>query len=148
MKQKVPNTEELVCLLADVEHKWDKIGTGLKISGNNLIAAFRDNNDDRSRLSSVLASWKESKSTPTTWETIIDLMKSLECNSTKIKIEQFLTKQEVYSKYAHMKDFVEDVPQGKLFILIEILNTDVYINVHFCNQLVFGLPCVCNVNTL
>ena len=115
--QKVPDTEELLGLLADVEHKWDKIGTALKISGNNLIAAFRDNNDDRARLSSVLTSWKDSKSTPTTWETIIDVMETLECNSTKTKIQQFLKKQEVYSKYARMKDFVtnEAVPLGKLF---------------------------------
>ena len=103
MLKKVPDTEELLGLLADVEHKWDKIGTALKISGNNLIAAFRDNNDDRARLSSVLTSWKESKSTPTTWETIIKAMESLEHNSTANKIRQFLAKHRF--KYARLSDF-------------------------------------------
>ena len=118
MLQKVPDTEELLGLLADVEHKWDKIGTGLKISGNNLIAAFRDNYDDKARLSSALTSWKESKSTPTTWETIIDVMESLKHNSTANKIRQFLAKQNVFSKYARMNDFVKDVPlpSGKAYI--------------------------------
>ena len=116
--QKVPDTEELLGLLADVEHKWDKIGTALKVSGNNLIAAFRDNNDDRARLSSVLTSWKESKSTPTTWETIIGIMENLKHDSTANKIRQFLAKHDAFSKYTHMNDFVKDVPlpSGKVYI--------------------------------
>ena len=118
MKQKVPDTEELLGLLADVEHNWDKIGAALEISSDKLIAAFRDNDDDKARLSSVLTSWKESKSTPTTWETIIDVMESLKHNSTANKIRQFLAKQDVFSKYAHMNDFVKDVPlpSGKAYI--------------------------------
>ena len=116
--QKVPDTADLLGLLDEVENEWENIGKGLEIFGNHLIAAFRDNNDDKSRLSSVLTSWKESKSTPTTWETIIDVMESLKHNSTANKIRQFLAKQDVFSKYAHMNDFVKDVPlpSGKAYI--------------------------------
>ena len=117
MLHKVPDTKDVLDLLINIEHKWENIGKVLGVSESDLIAAFQDN-DNRSRLSSVLTSWNESKSTPTTWETIIDVMGSLEYNSIKTKIQQFLTKQEVYSKYARMKDFVtiEAVPLGKLFI--------------------------------
>ena len=118
MLQKVPDTADLLGLLDEVENEWENIGKGLKIFGNDLIAAFRDNNDDKSRLSSVLTSWKESKSTPTTWDTIIGVMKNLKHNSTANKICQFLAKQDVFSKYARMSDFVKDVPlpSGKVYI--------------------------------
>ena len=118
MLQKVPDTEDLLGLLDEVENEWEKIGKGLEIFGDDLIAAFRDNNDDRARLSSVLASWKKNKSTPTTWETIIKVMENIKCNSTANKIRQFLAKHDVFSKYAHMNDFVKDVPlpSGKVYI--------------------------------
>ena len=116
--QKVPDTADLLGLLGNIENEWEKIGKALEIFGDDLIAAFRDNNDDRSRLSSVLASWKKNKSIPTTWKTIIEVMENLKHNPTANKIRQFLAKHDVFSKYAHMNDFVKDVPlpSGKMYI--------------------------------
>ena len=97
--QKVPDTMDLLRLLSDVEHKWDKIGKELKVNKTVLAAAFLDCDDHRSRFSLVLRTWKNTKTTPATWETIIDVMKSLNHNSIANKIRQFLAKEEIYSKY-------------------------------------------------
>ena len=97
--QKVPHITDLLRLLSDVEHKWDKIGKELKVKQNVLTAAFLDCDDHRSRFSLVLRTWKDTKTTPTTWETIIDVMKSLKHHSIANKVRQFLAKEEIYSKY-------------------------------------------------
>ena len=97
--RKVPDTMDLLRLLSDVEHEWDKIGKALKVKQSVLTAAFLDHDDHRSRFSLVLQTWKDTKPTPTTWETIIDVMKSLNHNSVANKIRRFLSKEEIYSKY-------------------------------------------------
>ena len=111
MLHKIPDTKDILNLLVNIEHKWENIGKELGVSESDLIAVFRDNNDDRARLSSVLTSWKESKSTPTTWETIIEVMENLKDNSTANKIRQFLAKHSF--KYAHLNDI--PVLPGELF---------------------------------
>ena len=104
---KVPDTNDVLGLLVNIEHKWKSIGKALGVSESDLIAAFQDSNDNRARLSLVLTSWKESKSTPTTWETIIRVLESLEHNSTAYEIRQVLAKHCL--KYAHMND-IEGIP--------------------------------------
>ena len=99
MLRKAPHITDLLRLLSDVEHKWDKIGKELKVNKTVLAAAFLDRDDHRSRFSLVLHTWKDSKTTPTTWETIIDVMKSLNHSSIANKIRQFLANEEIYSKY-------------------------------------------------
>ena len=113
--QKVPDTTDLLDLLVDVEDKWNKIGRALKVSQDVLIEAFQqDSDDDNARLSLVLSSWIETKPTSTTWETIIDVMKTLKLQSTSDKIQEFLSKEEVYSKYTDTEDFKSlHVIQGK-----------------------------------
>ena len=113
--QKVPDPTDLLNLLADVEDKWNKIGRALKVSQDVLMEAFQqDNDDDNARLSLVLSSWIETKPTPTTWETIIDVMKTLKLQSTSDKIQEFLIKGEVHMKYANTEDFGSlHVIQGK-----------------------------------
>ena len=97
--KKVPDTTDILHLLSDVEHEWDKIGKELKVQKTVLAAAFLDYEDHRSRFHLVIKSWIDTKPTPPTWETIIDAMKSLKHHSIANKIRQFLAKKEIYSKY-------------------------------------------------
>ena len=128
MLQKVPDPTDLLNLLADVEDKWNKIGRALKVSQDVLMEAFQqDNDDDNARLSLVLSSWIETKPTPTTWETIIDVMKTLKLQSTADKIQEFLIKGEVHMKYANTEDFGSlHVIQGKLC----------YVNISFMRMII------------
>ena len=86
MLHNVPDTEDLIVLLADVKHRWEDIGKALKVRGSVLMTAFRDYNDPDSRLSVILDGIK---SMNITWEKIIDVMESLGESSTAKKIHQF-----------------------------------------------------------
>ena len=55
------------------------------------------------RLTEVLTSWRDTTSSPVTWENIIRSVEGpiVGQHSTAVTIREYLTKPEVYSKYQH-----------------------------------------------
>ena len=74
MKQE-PDTRDLLELLAKINHLWDKIGASLRVDYNIIEGLHRRNEDNGSKLYEIVQKWKETKSSPVTWENIITEVK-------------------------------------------------------------------------
>lgn len=66
-----PDTHDLLGLLADINHLWDKIGASLRVAYNVIESLHLSNKDNSYKLHKILQTWKESKSSPVTWENVI-----------------------------------------------------------------------------
>ena len=86
MLHNVPDTKDLLDLLADVKDRWENIGKALKVNGSVLMTAFRDHSDTSSRLSVIVDGIV---SMDITWEAVIDAMESLGEISIAKKIHRF-----------------------------------------------------------
>ena len=69
--KKEPDTRDLLELLAEIDYSWDKIGTSLRVDYKIIEGLHRSNEDNGYKLHVILQKWKESKSSPLTWENII-----------------------------------------------------------------------------
>ena len=70
MKQE-PDTHDLLHLLVEINYLWDKIGASLRVDYNIIEGLHHSNKHDDSKLYEILKKWKESKSSPVTWENVI-----------------------------------------------------------------------------
>ena len=74
--KKAPSELELLNLLADISAKWRLIGICLRVPDNDLEGIQQNPISDIEKLSAVINRWKESQSSPFTWETVITAIES------------------------------------------------------------------------
>ena len=98
--KKVPELHDLLSQLAEIKHKWYELGLSLQVK-ESVLGNLQDGTNDTMKLTKVLTSWRDTKSSPVTWEHIIESVKGpiVENVPTAEKICKYLTKPEVYSKY-------------------------------------------------
>ena len=84
------------------------IGVVLEVEHSDLEGLSQSNKDDSTRLYEVLEAWMNTRSTDVTWETVITAVEGpiVDQKSTAVKIREFLSEPNVYSKYLGKKDFV------------------------------------------
>ena len=58
-------------LLADLSACWETIGIALRVDDNALDTLSRSSDSDTIKLNNVIRTWKSTKSSPDTWETLI-----------------------------------------------------------------------------
>ena len=63
-------------LLAPVAARWEEIGNGLKVADGAIESLKYSNQRDINKLSEVLQIWKDTWSSPLTWENIIEVVES------------------------------------------------------------------------
>ena len=99
--KKVPEHIDLLNLLAKIKHKWYELGLSLQVEKSVLESSLQASTNDIKKLDNVLTSWRDTKSSPVTWENIIESVKGpiVEQVTTAEKICKYLAKPEVYSKY-------------------------------------------------
>ena len=68
-----PDKFKVLDLLADISSRWQTIGLALRVDGNTLSGISRNNahDSDAVKLDIVIETWKSTKSSPYTWETLI-----------------------------------------------------------------------------
>ena len=98
--KKVPEHIDLLNQLAKIKHKWYELGLSLQVE-ENVLESLQNGSNDIKKLSKVLTSWRDTKSSPLTWENIIEIVEGpiVEDTLTAENIRKYLTKPEVYSKY-------------------------------------------------
>ena len=98
--KKAPQLHDLLSQLAEIKHKWYELGLSLQVK-ENVLENLQDGTKDIKKLNKVLTSWRETKSSPVTWENIIESVKGPIVEDVPIaeKICKYLAKPEVYSKY-------------------------------------------------
>ena len=86
---KRPELHRLVELLDPVCTEWDVIGCQL---GVNIEIIDDVNKSDETKLKEVIEKWVETKSTPTTWNKIIEVVKGPVIQSPDVarKIQEYL----------------------------------------------------------
>ena len=83
---KRPELHRLVELLDPICTKWDVIGRQLGVD----IEIIDDvNKSDETKLKEVIEKWVETKSTPTTWNSIIEVVKA-QSPGVASKIQEYL----------------------------------------------------------
>ena len=88
----VPDKFKVLELLADISSKWQTIGLALRVDSNTL-SGIRHNNahdSDAVKLDIVIETWKSTKSSPDTWETLINAIGGPLVNH-KAKVEEIRT---------------------------------------------------------
>ena len=98
--KKVPEHYDLLGRLAEIKHKWYELGLSLQVK-QNVLESLQDGTNDMKKLNKVLTSWRDTESSPVTWENIIESVEGsiVEQVPTAQKIREYLAKPEVYSKY-------------------------------------------------
>ena len=67
----VPNVHDVLKLLASVSSHWQEIGLALEVSSNDLKKIQQVPDSAEVKLSKVIETWLDTKSSPITWENII-----------------------------------------------------------------------------
>ena len=102
--QKVPDLHDLLNLLQNIADEWHKIGLSLCVSESVISGLSQSAEDNTVKLYKVLTHWMDTMSSPITWQNIISSVEGpiIANHSTADRIREFLSQQEVYSKYQGM----------------------------------------------
>ena len=74
--KEAPEKYELYHLLLDIKEKWYDIGLSLLVCRSVLDNLKHNQDDDLTKVLKVLNYWKDTQSSPFTWETVITAMES------------------------------------------------------------------------
>ena len=87
-----PDEHVLFNLLYDISDQWYDIGLSLQVCCNVLDDLKQSEDDDETKLKKVMNIWEDTKSSSTTWETMITAMESPTINNKEIAdyIRQYL----------------------------------------------------------
>ena len=99
---KTPEKYDLLELLAEVQDRWFDIGEMLKVNNASLKCLRQSNLSDSTKLADTLQLWIDSASSPVTWGTIVEVLRTDYINLPRVadKIEDKLSTQ-LYDKYCH-----------------------------------------------
>ena len=99
---KTPEKCDLLELLTEVQDRWFVIGEMLKVDNTNLRCLRQSNLPDSEKLADTLQHWIDSASSPVTWGTIVEVLRTDYINLPRVanKIEDKLSTQ-LYDKYCH-----------------------------------------------
>ena len=98
---KTPEKHDLLELLSEVRYKWFDIGEMLGVNFADLRGLHQSNFPDSEKLSGTLQYWIDSVSSPVTWGTIVEVLRTgLSLPRVADKIEDKLSTQ-LYNKYCH-----------------------------------------------
>ena len=67
----VPDHYEVLNLLASISVHWQDIGLVLKVSEYEFNSLVNSANSNNSKLSKVIRLWRDTESSPVTWEALI-----------------------------------------------------------------------------
>ena len=83
---------QLSYLLHDISNKWYDIGLSLQVRRNVLDEIKQSEDNDETKLKKLINIWEDTKSSSTTWETMIIAMESPAINNKEIAegIRQYL----------------------------------------------------------
>ena len=104
---KKPDKNDLLELLADIQHKWYEIGLALHVGEPVLENLAGKNNSDIANLDHVIRSWMDTMNSDITWQTIIKAVggRIVKNRATADMICSFLAQPNIYEKYSEQKDF-------------------------------------------
>ena len=92
---KTPKKHDLLELLAEVQDRWFVIGEMLKVDNTNLRSLRQSSLPDSEKLADTLQHWIDSASSPVTWGTIVEVLRTDYINLPRVayKIEDKLSTQ-------------------------------------------------------
>ena len=82
--KETPDEYELFSLLRSISDKWYDIGLSLQVRRNVLDEIKQSQDNDETNLKKVTNIWRDTKSSPDTWETIITAVESPVINNKEI----------------------------------------------------------------
>ena len=82
--KQVPRQSDLLHLLADIAYDWEHIGIALKLGYSTLGSLAQSKFTNIKRLAEVIQCWRESQSTPVTWETVISAVEGPTVQKKKV----------------------------------------------------------------
>ena len=91
---KKPDFNDLIGLLADIKHEWEKIGTALSVKESDL-GDQRQKVDSMTKLMGVIRCWQNTMPTEITWKVVIAAIEGpiVDHRATGMEIRKFLAKK-------------------------------------------------------
>ena len=88
-------------LLAPIADKWKEIGKGLGIAPGPINGVEQNNKGNINRLSGILQIWKDTWTSPVTWENIIKVVEGpiVDKKNEAQAMRDFLAKDENFERY-------------------------------------------------
>ena len=99
---KTPEKCDLLELLSEIQDRWFDVGEMLKVNNATLRSLHETNCSASRKLADTLQHWINSVSSPVTWGTIVEVLRTDYINLPRVanKIEDKLSTQ-LYDKYCH-----------------------------------------------
>ena len=82
--KETPDENELLDVFILISDQWYDIGLSLQVRHNVLDEIKQSEDNDETKLKKVINIWKDTKSSSTTWETIITAVESPVINNKEI----------------------------------------------------------------
>ena len=82
--KEVPRQSDLLYLLADIAYDWERIGIALKLGYSTLGILAQTKFSNIKKLAEVIKRWRETQSTPVTWETVISAVEGPVVRNKKV----------------------------------------------------------------
>ena len=101
-----PEFLDVYHLLKEKSADWNGFRRELWLDGNygDTLARDRSLTDD-DRLDKVLTKWIDTRSSPVTWNKILEMLRELELLNIADKVKTYLKKEEVIEKYSKKNIF-------------------------------------------
>ena len=70
--KKAPDKTDVLTLLANLSARWKTIGLALRVNSDTLDGLSQSLQPNTDKLADVIGAWISTKSSPVTWETLIN----------------------------------------------------------------------------
>ena len=100
-----PELTDLLGLLADINYEWETIGVALNVQEAVLGGLRYGSQSDKIKMMRVVQSWINAIPSEVSWLTVIKAVEGPIVNhpATAMKMQQYLAKPEVQSRYIQPK---------------------------------------------
>ena len=118
--EKPPKKKDLLTLLNPIEYMWDIIAELLGVKYGKVKSSQYEDTYNTRRLSDVLQSWIDSKSSEVSWKMVITVVEKppVENKVVAETIINFLSRPDTHSRYCSFNESESGIVNDNLFSLV------------------------------
>ena len=116
----MPKKKDLLSLLNPIEYMWDIIAELLGVKYGKVKSSQQEETHNTRRLSDVLQSWIDSKSSEVSWKMVITVVENppVENKVVAETIINFLSRPDTHSRYCSFNQSESGIVNDNLFSLV------------------------------
>ena len=93
-------------VLAEIQSQWSTLGTALNVP-EEMLPVNQQSVPDNVKLKATLQAWIDTRSSPVTWKTVMEAVKSPIINNRRVgdEIRKYLCQDQIFHKYIEYQYF-------------------------------------------